>query len=433
MAAATGRERGAPEGVLPQVWARLVWLTGARLLLYLSLLLVTAVFYLGDPRVFPLSLRIVAFTLSGAFTLTAVYAMWLRSRKRLLALAWTQVVSDQALWTALVYLTGGPLSFATTFYGLSCVLAAVTLELRGALAAAALGGLAYTAVVVGFTQRWLVPPADQAPFQLTRAQVVFPTIVSLVALLVVALLAGWLARRLATESGRLVEVTERAERAERLAVLGRVATALAHEIRNPLGSISGSIDLIREAPGLDDDERRLCDIVRSEVDRLNDLVSDMMNLARPRPVQRASADLGRIVADVVELARRSGRGGSDVPLVYEGPTELSVSVDADQVRQLVWNLVRNAVQASGADAEVRVRLAPATDGAMVEVVDHGPGIPADMRDRIFDAFVTTRSQGVGIGLAVVKQIVDAHGGTIAVHDSPGGGTTFHVELPGGAA
>ncbi len=408
---------------------RLVWLTFARLLLYLSLLLATAIFYLGgDARLFPLSLRIVAFTLSAAFALTAVYALWLRSRTSLLGLAWTQIVSDQFLWTALVYLTGGPLSFATTFYGLSCVLAAVTLELRGALASAALGGVAYTLVVVGFTRRWLVPPADQAPFQLSGAQVVYPTIVSLVALLVVALLSGWLARRLATESGRLVEVTERAERAERLAALGRVATALAHEIRNPLGSISGSIDLIREAPGLDDDERRLCDIVRSEVDRLNDLVSDMMNLARPRPVQLAKTDLARIVADVVQLARRSGRGERDVPLLYEGPEQLVALVDGDQFRQLVWNLVRNAVQASGADAPVRVRLGREAGLLTVEVADHGPGIPADMRDRIFDAFVTTRSQGVGIGLAVVQQIVEAHEATIAVLDSPGGGTTFRVEL-----
>ncbi len=117
-----------------------------------------------------------------------------------------------------------------------------------------------------------------------------------------------------------------------------------------------------------------------------------------------------------------------MPLVYEGPEQLEALVDGDQLRQLVWNLVRNAVQASGADAPVRVRLARDGGALTVEVADEGPGIPAEMRDRIFDAFVTTRSQGVGIGLAVVKQIVEAHAATIAVLDSPGGGTTFRVEI-----
>ncbi len=410
---------------------RLLWLTGARLVLYLVLLAATAVFYLGgDARLFPLSLRIVVMTLTAAFATSALYALWLRSRKALRTLSWVQVVSDQVLWTALVYLTGGPLSFGATFHGLACVLAAVTLQMRGAVASALLGGTAYTLVVIGFTQRWLVPPADQAPFRLSAAQVVYPTLVSLVGLFVVALLSGWLARRLATESGRLVEVTERAERAERLAALGRIAAALAHEIRNPLGSISGSIDLIREAPGLDADERRLCDIVRAEVNRLNDLVDDMMNLARPREPQIVTVDLARIAQDVVELARRSGRSEQDVPLTYQGPDNLDATVDGALVRQLVWNLVRNAVQASGADAPVQVRVSGGPEGgAVVEVIDHGPGIPDEMRGRIFDAFVTTRAQGVGIGLAVVKQIVEAHDARIEVLSPESGGTTFRVELP----
>lgn len=417
----------------PTQMRRLTWLTFARLLLYLVLLAAVAAFYLqGDSALYPASLRIVALTLSVAFAAAAVYATWIRTRKALTTLAWVQVVVDQLIWTVLVYLSGGPLSGATTFYGLSCVLAAVTLGLQGALAAAGIGGALFLALVAGLARGMILPPADQPPFLWRPSLYLYPSLVSLVGLLVVALLAGYLARRLQTESGQLVLATRRAEHAERLAALGKIAAALAHEIRNPLGSISGSIEIIREAPGLGDDERRLCEIVRHEVARLNDLVGDMMNLAKPRVPNLETIDLARIARDVIDLAQKGGRAEHDVPLRYEGPERLETTADGAQLRQVVWNLVRNAIQVSGAGSPVIVRVLGTPDAAIVEVSDRGPGIPKDMRAAIFDAFVTTRSHGVGIGLAVVRQIVDGHKGTIEVEDAPEGGTTFRVRL-GGAA
>jgi two-component system, NtrC family, sensor histidine kinase HydH len=408
---------------------RLTWLTFARLLLYIVLLAAISTFYLqGDASLYPASLRVVVLTLSVAFAIAAVYAIWLRTRRALNGLAWTQVVLDQAIWTVLVYLSGGPLSGATTFYGLSCVLAAVTLGLQGALAAAAVGGALFVALVAGLARGVILPPVDQPPFVWRSSVFLYPTLVSLLGLTVVAVLAGYLARRLQTESGQLALVTQRAERAERLAALGKIAAALAHEIRNPLGSISGSIEIIREAPGLGEDERRLCAIVRHEVARLNDLVGDMMDLSKPRIPNIERVDLAKLARDVIDLAQKSGRGENDVPLVYDGPEELVVDADGAQFRQVIWNLVRNAIQASGAGAAVKLRVARQDNEAIVEVTDRGPGIPADMRARIFDAFVTTRSHGVGIGLAVVKQIVDAHNGSIEVEDAADGGTMFRVRF-----
>lgn len=408
---------------------RLTWLTFARLLLYFVLLAAIATFYLqGDSSLYPASLRIVVLTLSVAFAFAAVYAIWLRTRRALNGLAWTQVFVDQSIWTVLVYLSGGPISGATTFYGLSAVLAAVTLGLPGALAAAAVGGALFIALVAGLARGLLVLPVDQPAFVWRSSVFLYPTVVSLLGLTVVAVLAGHLARRLQTESGQLALVTERAERAERLAALGKIAAALAHEIRNPLGSISGSIELIREAPGLGDDERRLCEIVRHEVARLNDLVGDMMDLSKPRIPTVQRVDLARLARDVIDLAQKGGRAEHDVPLIYEGPESLELDADGAQLRQVIWNLVRNAIQASGAGAPVHVRVARREHESLVEVTDRGPGIPPEMRARIFDAFVTTRSHGVGIGLAVVKQIVDAHEGVVEVEDAPDGGTTFRVRL-----
>lgn len=418
----------------PTQVSRLTWLTFARLLLYSALLAAIAAFNLqGDAGRFPSSLRVVALTLAAAFGAAALYGVWLRTRRGLRVLAWVQVAIDQLIWTVLVYLSGGPLSGATTFYGLTCALAAITLGLPGALVAAGLGGVLFSALVFGATRGLLPAPPDQPPFVVRPELYLYPTVVSLLGLALVAVLSGYLARRLQTESGRLAIVTERAERAERLAALGKIAAALAHEIRNPLGSISGSIEIIREAPGLGEDERRLCEIIRHEVARLNDLVGDMMDLAKPRPPNVTVFDLVRVARDVIDLAQKGGRAEHDVPLRYDGAAELKVEADAGQIRQVVWNLVRNAIQASAAGAPVTVRVGVAQEQPFVEVIDRGAGIAPEMRGRLFDAFVTTRSHGVGIGLAVVKQIADAHNAQIEVDATPEGGARFRVVLTGRTA
>jgi signal transduction histidine kinase len=222
--------------------------------------------------------------------------------------------------------------------------------------------------------------------------------------------------------------TERAERAERMAALGRLAAGLAHEIRNPLGSIAGSIDLLRSARGLSADDQKLCDIITREAGRLNDLVTDMMDLSRPRQPEPAPVDIAIVAQDVVALATRSGRAVSDVEVLYEGPSALSIRADGAQLRQLVWNLVRNGVQASSPGKPVRVVLERKAGAAVLSVIDRGVGIDEEARGQLFDAFFTTRSHGTGVGLAVVKRIADQHGFAIEVESGTGQGATFRVNL-----
>jgi signal transduction histidine kinase len=217
-------------------------------------------------------------------------------------------------------------------------------------------------------------------------------------------------------------------------MLGRIAAGLAHEIRNPLGSISGSIELLREASGLTEEDRRLCDIIQREAGRLNHLVTDMMDLARPRRPEPEPVDVAALAREVVELASRSERSGAgDVDVVYDGPpSPVWALCDGAQMRQVLWNLVRNGVQASGAGSRVRVSVHDAGGGRVsLAVADSGPGIPAGSQEKIFEAFFTTRSKGAGIGLAVVRRIIEDHaqvGATIDVRNDRGGGATFEVGL-----
>jgi signal transduction histidine kinase len=289
-------------------------------------------------------------------------------------------------------------------------------------------------MVLLLATRLLAPPHDQPQslYVLTWDEVRFYLAINALVMLVVALLSGALAERLRATGGELALATERADRAERMALLGRLATGLAHEIRNPLGSIAGSVQLLKAARTLSDEDQALCEIIQREAARLNDLVSDMMDLSRPREPHKARTDVARLVREVVELAGKSGRGVSDVAVSYDGPNSAYVVADGAQLRQLVWNLVRNGVQASSAGDRVVVSLSDGQKQSLeLSVSDHGVGIAPEARGRLFDAFFTTRSHGTGVGLAVVKRIADEHGFAIAVDSGTASekGAVFRVSMP----
>jgi signal transduction histidine kinase len=337
----------------------------------------------------------------------------------------------------MVYVTGGATSGATSFYGLTCLLGAMLIGLRGATLAALVGAAMYGTLCFGFALGWVGPPRDQT-YIITTTELVYPLLRNGLGIGVVALLAGYLAERLRLTGGALEAATRRALQAERLALLGSVAAGLAHEIRNPLGSISGSIEMLRESPKLSDEDKQLCQIVQREAERLNRLVTDMLELSKPRAPHIEPIDVAGLARDVVALAARPERSGSgDVNVVYDGPaSEVYAKCDGGQMRQVLWNLVRNAVQASAAGTTVRVVVRSDDAGVDLSVEDEGPGIPSSAREKIFDAFFTTRAGGAGMGLAVVKRIIDDHAATgarITVDSAASGGATFSVHLAGASA
>ncbi len=224
---------------------------------------------------------------------------------------------------------------------------------------------------------------------------------------------------------------DQAEQAQRLAVLGRLATGLAHEIRNPLSSISGSVEMVREGNALSPEDGRLLGIVISEVERLNSLVTTMLQVGRPSQIEIESVDLRSIASDVVAVARGEASGSNGLRIEEISPDRpVMVTVDPDRMRQVIWNLVKNAVQASPRRGVVEVRTGlDGEDRAYLEVADQGPGIGDAQREQLFDMFYSGRSHGVGLGLALVKQIMDQHEGRIEILDRQGPGTCFRITLP----
>jgi two-component system sensor histidine kinase PilS (NtrC family) len=224
---------------------------------------------------------------------------------------------------------------------------------------------------------------------------------------------------------------EAVERSKRLADLGTVAAGLAHELRNPLASISGCVELLRGAQGLSPEDQRVMGIVLRETGRLDGLLTRFLEFTRPAPPQRVPTDVAVVLGETLDVfAADPVATGLRLDRAL---ATARVPCDPDQLRQLAWNLLANAAQAireSGKGGVVRVSCEPAADGgATLGVADDGPGIPSAELARIFTPFFTTKPSGTGLGLAVVHRIVDAHGGSILVESPPGEGARFTVRLP----
>jgi two-component system sensor histidine kinase PilS (NtrC family) len=229
----------------------------------------------------------------------------------------------------------------------------------------------------------------------------------------------------------LRQMEQAVARAERLAGIGRLAANIAHEIRNPLASISGSVEVLRRLPGADPETRNLVDIAVREVDRVNALITSLLDYARPRSEERQHLDLGELIGDIAKIFEQERRT-KNVQLQVHNPAGVVVEAASGQMHQVLWNLLRNAVEAmpEGGTIYLAAALKPAEPPqAILMVRDTGIGIAEADLDHIFEPFFSRKPDGTGLGLATTARIVEDHKGAIEVKSQLGRGTTFTIRLP----
>ncbi len=235
---------------------------------------------------------------------------------------------------------------------------------------------------------------------------------------------------------RRLERTARVQ--QRLAAVGEMAAGIAHEIRNPLAAMSGSIQVLRQELLLSDDQAQLMDIVLRESERLNDTIRSFLAYARPQKCAIASLDLGKVVRDAALLLGNSSEAHDDHVVDVKAPAQpVWFEADENQVRQIIWNIASNGLRAMPAGGRlllsVDMESTNGRDEAILSVKDEGHGIPADELDDIFQPFRSSFEKGTGLGLAIVHRIVSDYGGVIQVSSAEGAGTTVLVRLPAGPA
>jgi len=215
--------------------------------------------------------------------------------------------------------------------------------------------------------------------------------------------------------------------AERLATIGQFAASIGHELRNPLGVMESSVFLLREHLGATAEEpkvRKHLDRIALEVKRSNKTIQDLLELARNRPPTRHSTDVRKLVASAIELTAVP----ATVEILTSIPPESTLDVDGDQLRQVLVNLITNSIQAMSGKGKVWLDVTREADATLLRVRDAGPGIAVEVRSRIFEALFTTKAKGSGLGLALCRRIVEAHGGSIVVEPTSEG-ASFLITVP----
>ena len=236
-------------------------------------------------------------------------------------------------------------------------------------------------------------------------------------------------KRLAAVNQDLEMSLEQLKRADRLSAVGELSAGLAHEIRNPIASIEGAIDVLER--NRDDVERReeeFLGIIKKECRRVDRLLSDLLDFGRPREPQRLTVNVSEIIDSVVTLAN-SVAERQNVRLLTSVSSNPTVYVDPAQIQQVILNLTLNAIQAMPQGGTVTLASRAQESTVNIEVRDEGVGIPPEDFEKVFDPFYTTKERGIGLGLSVAHQIVKAHGGTIQLFRNPSAGMTFRVVLP----
>jgi two-component system sensor histidine kinase PilS (NtrC family) len=227
---------------------------------------------------------------------------------------------------------------------------------------------------------------------------------------------------------RALEETSR--RQDRMAAVGRMAASIAHEIRNPLAAMRGSIQMLRAEMDGDTEQAQLMEIIMRESDRLNKIVADYLNYARPRPAELKNVDVRGLISDTFKLLRNSSEILEGHRLEEDLPGRLTiVSGDPEQLKQVFWNIARNALKSMPDGGAFRVSLEDANDSRLrITFTDDGCGMSPEQVEHLFEPFTSTTG-GTGLGLSIVYQIIRDHNGTINVRSRVGNGTTITIELP----
>lgn len=219
------------------------------------------------------------------------------------------------------------------------------------------------------------------------------------------------------------------KKAERLSAAGQLAASLAHEIRNPLASISGATGILQRGSAPPEYVQDSLAIIQKESQRLNKLLTGFLDFARPRSPRLQHTNINDVLSSVISLASHSGKA-SGVAILCPQPVERpDVECDPEQIKQVLLNLILNAVEVSPAHSQVQITAAREAHKIAIDVEDRGCGIPEEAVDRIFDPFFTTKPNGTGLGLAISSMIVRQHSGTLSFSGNRYGGTTFRIELP----
>jgi two-component system sensor histidine kinase HydH len=410
---------------------KLKWIMFFRLLFTTILLGSTIIFQLRESPSFLARPLVFVYVLTAAiYLLSFIYSLILRRVKRQLLFAYVQFIIDTAVVTLILFVTGGFSSIFSFLYLVVIIYSSMLLFRRGSMIVAALCSIQY-GIMVDLEYYGILSPfvMEGGSVYFTWSQALFKIVITMVACFAVAFLSGLLSEQERKTKKELLAMEVQVKRVEKMAVIGEMAAGLAHEIKNPLASLTGSIQLLREDLSDNTDHNKLMQIVFREADRLSSLVNDFLLFARPPMGKREPIELKGALMETMELFEKDSSSLGSITINKTLIPNVWIEMDSAHLRQVLWNLLLNAAESINGRGRIDIRMIPFKNRHIdVQISDNGCGIPDNMVQSIFDPFFTTKPNGTGLGLSIVHRIVESHNSMLEVESEKDKGTTFTLRF-----
>jgi len=419
---------------------KLKWLMLFRLLFSTLLLGSTIILQLGDsPPPLRQSLFILYGLIASIYVLSFLYAVGLYRLKRPILLAYVQVVIDTLVVTVILFVTGNYSSIFSFLYLVVIIYSSILIPTRATITIAAICSIQF-GIMVDLEYYGVILPFGTDDQLLASAyswnQVVYKILITMTACFAVAFLSSFLSEQVRKTRKELRIMAEHVKRVDKMAAIGEMAAGLAHEIKNPLASLTGSIQLLREDIRYDADHDRLMQIVLREADRLSSLATNFLLYARPPAGKVEAMELEKVLLDTVELFEKDANNDGRITTSRNIQPGIWISMDPLHLRQILWNLLINAAEAIKGEGHIHIEVHGSKNKhAYLKVTDNGCGMSQKDINFIFDPFFTTKASGTGLGLSIVHRILEAYDAVLDVESEIDKGTTFilkfkQIERPG---
>jgi len=412
---------------------KLKWIMFFRLLFTSILLGSTIIFQLREsPSLLARPLVFIYVLTAAIYLLSFIYSLILRRVKRQLLFAYVQFIIDTLVVSLILFVTGGFSSIFSFLYLVVIIYSSMLLFRRGSMIVAALCSIQY-GIMVDLEYYGILSPfvmeGGIASVDFTWSQALFKIVITMVACFAVAFLSGLLSEQERKTKKELLAMEVQVKRVEKMAVIGEMAAGLAHEIKNPLASLTGSIQLLREDLSDNTDHNKLMQIVLREADRLSSLVNDFLLFARPPMGKREPIELKGALMETMELFEKDSSSLGSITINKTLIPNVWIEMDSAHLRQVLWNLLLNAAESINGRGRIDIRMIPFKNRHIgVQISDNGCGIPDNMVQSIFDPFFTTKPNGTGLGLSIVHRIVESHNSMLEVESEKDKGTIFTLRF-----
>jgi two-component system, NtrC family, sensor histidine kinase HydH len=368
----------------------------------------------------------------GIFLLSFVYAIILPRFSRHLLFAKAQIAVDTLIVTLILIVTGSLSSVFSYLYLVVIIYASMLLPRGGSLAMAALCSIQY-GLMAGLEYNGVLKPfmaeSSVAAMNSPWGQVFYKVFITMAACFAVGFLCDLLSEEARKSQKELTALEAHVKRVERLATMGEMAAGMAHEIKNPLASLAGSIQLLKDDLDVNPEREKLMQIVLRETDRLNSLLSNFLLFARPPAGRVETIALDRAMAEIISLFEKDGSCRGRVVINKRIDSDIWVEMDPVHLRQIVWNLLLNAAEAIEGAGTIDIEMVPLRHMKTgITISDSGCGIPDKLIDSIFDPFFTTKPDGTGLGLPMVHSILKSYDSRLDVESEVNKGTIFRLKM-----